>query len=260
MRQSLRGIIQDFLKYGLFSIKEIIYLIVTALIFGFIFSFRDTSVETYTFARYISNIITFSLFSLAALTILQLGHRGMAVHLGYIPTYKPWGMGLGINVFLSFISTGYIVFLSPGGFELKEKEGLHIGKKFTGIVFKEKAYIVFFGLLALVIYSGILKLLPMSEGLIRQGTIVALIIGAYSLLPIDLLFSIFHKKIPASNGTILLFGKRAFAVFTVVFFIAAFLSNIYLSIAWAFVFALALATLAYGIWTLFFDPNRWWQG
>lgn len=259
MRQSLRGTVRDFIRYGLFSGKELVYLILTALIFAFIFSFRDPALESYTIAAYIYNMITYTIFSFAALAIMQLGHRFMAVHLGYIPEYKPWGLGLGINIFLAFISTGFIIFLSPGGFAVQKKQGMQVGKLFTGIVFREKSYIVFFGLLSLVLYSGLLKLLPISEFLIIQGTTVALIIGAYSLLPIDVLFSIFHKKIPQSNGAILMFGQRAFGIFTLVFFIGAFLINIYMSIAWSFLFAIALATLAYGIWILFFDPNRLWE-
>lgn len=266
MRRTIRSTIYDFMRYGLFSKREIILIIVTGFIFGFIFAFRSWGDTTFDAGQGLYYWFLYSLFSIIPLAIMQLGHRFAAVHFGYIPEYNGWRTGLVTSLFFCFATNGYFIFLTPGGFTVDVHQGMKAGRFHKGVVFYEKSYMVFFGLLALVIYGGLVKLLPLDPSTLGQITRIAFIIGAYSLLPVDLLTAIFHRSvilnkvvIPPSNGSILLFGGRPFAAFTIVFFFIAFLSNEFLSLTGSFIISLTIATLAYGIWILFIDPNRLWK-
>lgn len=266
MRRSVRSTVIDFRKYGFFSKREWLNIAITSVVFGFIFSFRRWGTESFDAGQGIFYWTIFTLFSLFALLVMHFGHRLACVHFGYTSEYSSWKTGLFTNLFLCFITNGWFIFLTPGGFITKDNPGIRVGGFFKGTSFHEKAYIVFFGLFWLVIYAGLIKLLPIDPEYVREMSKVAYIIGAYSLLPLDLFAAIFHRSvtferisIPPSNGSYLFFGDRGFAVFTLVFFGISYIANTFLSLVLGFLLSMLFATIAYAIWILFIDPNKLWK-
>jgi hypothetical protein len=261
MFQSIRGIVQDFRRYGKFSWSEIFHMLITSAIFGFILSFRKWGVGVeFSVSIGVYNWMLFFILSFIPILAMHFGHRLMAVHLGYVPKYKPWGIGLGFNLILTFISNGALWFLSPGGFENKPHEGLQLGKFRIGSVHRDKAYIAFFGLFTVLLYMIVVKALPLSVLTKTDAITTAFAIGLWSLFPLDLIFKIIKKDTPNSNGTILIFGSKAFLAFSLCFIGVSFItiahSSKFLTDIISIIIAMFLAIIMYVLWIVFFDPKK----
>ena len=89
---------------------EIINIIVSIIVLGFIFTFRGFGNTQYLASHIVQNTIMVSL----AFLIHELAHREVARKLGFFARYEMWGAGVLMSVLLSLVSNGSIGFASLG--------------------------------------------------------------------------------------------------------------------------------------------------
>lgn len=254
MRQSFRGLVYSMRKYGLCSKSEWLSVLFSSIIFGFIFSFRMWG-EVFDPVLGIYNWFMYSLFSALAILSMIFGYKVMAHEMGYLAEFKVWKTGLILNTFICFLTNGLAIFLTPGGFELKRNEGTQVGKFKWGILYTEKAFLVFWGFFSLVLYTMLVKLifpLKLAVGM----TTTAYVIALWSLAPIDIVFKFFFKEAPNSNGTCLIAGPKTFALFVIVFLGISAGLNYILPAFWPMIVALILGLMFYVIFYGFYDPKK----
>jgi hypothetical protein len=250
--------IQAFRRFGNYSNKEIIHLIITAIVFGFILSFRKWGYEgEYIFSVGLMNLIFYSIVSLLALAIMFTTEKFFAIKFGYRGTYRMWGTGLGISTFLCFLTNGIPLSLTSGGLDLKRDERFQLGYYYKGPVFRKISQISFIGLFSLVLYVCIISILPIAEGTKSNIIFTTMLIGAFSLLPLDAIMGIWNENIPNSNGVNLFFGNKAFFAFAIAFYFSAW-ALIYFTGFWTIFISLIVGLLAMLYWLFFGTKNKFW--
>lgn len=255
MRQSFRGLVHSVRRYGICTRKEAWSVFITSVVFGFILSFRMWG-DTFDPWLGVYNWTMFSIFSALGILSMMFGQKVMAYEMGYFVDYTHWKVGLTVNTFICFITNGFAVFLTMGGFHVRRNEGTQIGKNNWGILYLERAFIVFWGFFSLVLYTVLVKMI-FPEGLAQPMTTTAYIIALWSLAPIDIVFKFFFREAPNSNGTCLFASRKlAFSLFTLVFLGISALTNYYFTAFWPVLLALILATVAYVVFYVFLDPTK----
>jgi hypothetical protein len=255
---NLTSAIHAFKRWGYFSWKEMFQLLITATVMGFVFSFGrynlPSTPDQFNLAAGIFNFILFTLFSMLALLSMQYPARLMALKFGYIPKYQSWPTGIGISAILCVLTNGFPLYLNGGGIDLKKNEGLQLGYYWKGINMQKLGFIAFWGLFGLVFYTAIIAALPdwlINPYIKKEMIVTSILIGISSLIPVDALFSVWQHNLPHSNGTLLLFGKWAFGVFTLTFVAVGFSLIFFINI-WALPIAIILGGIAWLAFRLFF--------
>lgn len=256
MRNTFRGLVYAFKRHGFCSQSELISAIISSLVFGFILSFRMWGdVETFEVTLGIYNWLMFSIFSLFAIFSMIFGYKLMAYEMGYLAEYQSWKIGLTLNTFLCFLTNGFAVFLTFGGFDLKRNEGTQIGKNAWGVLYIEKSFLVFWSFFTLVVYTILVKMIfPLKIAI--SMTTTAYIIAIWTLFPMDLIMKFFFREAPNSNGTCLFFGSKSFAVFTIIFLIFSGILNYYFSAFWPLVISIIISAFCYFVFYMFLDPTK----
>jgi len=255
MGLTISDVIHAYKKFGHYKKQEWISIILSSLIFGFIFSFKMWGDESFDLFIGLYNLTLFSIFSLFSILIMNFGYKFMALKFGYKTEYKVWRGGLIINLVMSFLTNGAAIFLTPGSFHISRNEGLMVGKTHFGIEFKEKSFLVFWSFFAVVVYVLFAKmLLPLK--LAKAIATTSYIIAFWSLIPIDLILIKFVKNQPASYGTTILWPMWSFAIFIVCFiFISAFLT-FRVDAFWPLLISLLISLSIYFLFYFWFDPRK----
>lgn len=262
MHHSIRSLFSAYRRYGVLDNKEFLYIILTSIVFGFIFGFRKwgDSAGNYDPLQGISNWVFYSIFSFLGIFIMQVGIRMSAIEKGYKPTYVPWHSGWISNLFIAFLTNGFAIFLSPGGFELRRIPGMQMGKQFQGVVYADRSTAVFWGFFAISIYSALVKLIfgefLNAEVFAVEMVLVAYIIALWSLFPIDIPLKIFMKNIPISNGSSLFHGGWSKAVGAITYLVLSFVFLFIFSGLVSIILAGLFAAIAYVVFFLFADPQK----
>ena len=262
MLLSIQDIISSYRRYGTLTYTELLWMVIPSIVFGFVFSFRKwgDSLGNYDPVIGFSNLFFYTVFSFLGLYMLNLGYRISAISYGYKPVYKPFKSGLFANVFVTFLTNGFGIFLSPGGFDIKPLEGVRLGRFRHLMMYKERSTIVFWGFFTVSIYALLVKLvfgqLFGADIFAMEMIIVAYIICLWSLFPADIILRIWLESVPISNGTTLIYGGLSKAVGTLVYLLFSFLFIVTFSGIFSIILALLLSGIAYLTFFLFADPQK----
>lgn len=255
----LQSAIHAYKKHGKFSATELKHLFITALIFGFIFSFRrwgDTS-GNFNAIIGIQNIILFTLITMLTLAFMISVQKFMSIKIGFQTTYRMWGMGLVISLFFTFLTNGLPILLTPGGIDVKYKEAWQLGYFYKGPVLRKIGIVAFWGLVANVLLAALITILPIETMLQRNLLLAIFLIGVFSLFPLDSLFAIWLPHLPHSNGTIFIQTATWIGIFATTFFIAGWLSVYFLGL-WSLLVAIIVSTFFLFLWKMFLAKNKYW--
>jgi len=257
MRHTLRSLVSANRRFGKWSKDQLISLLITSVVFGFIFSFRMWGGPDGNWDALIGilNWFSYSVFSFISIFIMHFGIRFAAIEMGYTPEYKKWNLGLLFSVSLIFLTNGFAPIIFPGGYHVKTTKGMQIGKFFKGLIYRDFGYIVFWGFFSLVLYSLLVRIflpIEISAPIIS----ISFAIAFWSLFPVDIFARIYSKACPISNGTYLFFCiPWAFGIFTVAFLILSWFFIIVVGSFIAIFLSLFFAIIIYFIFYLIYDPT-----
>jgi len=255
MKQSLSSVVHAYRKFGHYKKHEWIDIILSSIVFGFVFSFKMWGDETFNLFIGLYNWSLFSLFSFFSILVLNFGYKFMALKFGYNTEYKVWKKGLFLNLLVSFLTNGAAIFLIPGSFNISRNEALMSGKLHFGIEFKEKAFLVFWSFFALVVYVLLAKMFfPLNVA--KAIATTSFIIAFWMLIPMDLLLIKMVKDFPPSYGTSILWSMWSFAIFVVSFLVISALLVFKLTSFWPLLISLLISIFIYFLFYLWFDPRK----
>lgn len=175
-----------------FSAQERKELLITAVISGFVLSFRNWGTVTFDPLQGVFNWLVFSFFVAVFLFVHVSAQKLFAIKIGYKATYSYWLNGLLIGFVVAFISYGFIPVLLTGTVAIELVPRLRIGRFRYGLNYKDLAKIAFAGPLANILLIIILQpflrhsikvALPELGDFFFTLILINALIALYSLLP-----------------------------------------------------------------------------
>ncbi len=228
-------------KYFVFNRTEIRDIIVTVLILGFMFSFRQWGIEKFNPNAGIQNLISALLIVALALLVHVSAQRMYALSKGFQVEYKMWIYGLLIALVICFVTRGYAVLVIPGGIMMYALEGHRLGKWRYQMSYKDLGIVSLIGPLSNIVLAILFKLmLIVAPGhiLLTKALAVNLWFAVFTILPI-----------PRLDGLNIFYSGRMTWVFvfagTVV---ASLLLYFTTSIFWSIIAAVVAGLLAMILW------------
>lgn len=170
-----------------FSGSELGFILVAAIVTGFIFSFRDWGMEQFDLSLGLTHALLATLAALILFIFRFSCQKVYGLWEGYTVTAKPWWMGLLLALILSFITTGFIPLVVIGNVAVSFMTRQRMGEFRYGFSYWNNAIIsmwaVYASIIGAILFSLLLQLFPQSYFL-DKGVLIALVMGACSLLPI----------------------------------------------------------------------------
>jgi hypothetical protein len=243
---------QDF-KYRLkkhfkFTNKEIGNILLIAIIFGFIASFREWGYgDEFELIVGLKNLINATIISLLAVLTHEAGHRLCGLWKGYKVNFKPWWPGIMIAIVLCFISRGHIWFFVISGIFVRQLDKLALGKYRYGLRPKDFLEIALAGSIANIILATLIKTpavwfsnLPFNMVLINKAFAINWAVAIFNLLPI-----------PPLDGIHVLFKSRL-TYAAIIGFVAGYGILIYFQI-YSWILALGFAGISWFLFYVLFE-------
>jgi len=258
VQHTLSSVIHGYRRHARITKTEWLRILAISIVFGFIFSFTlwndPDHPEVFNAVFGIFHWALYTLFSALGLLAMHLPMRIMAYRMGYHMELQQWNLGIIMNLFICMLSNGVFIFLTPPGAGITTKINERIGYFSPGPQHREFGYLVFWGMFGTILYAVLLKLL-LPFNLASDLIFVGLLISIWSFFPLDLIFKIFDKKTPISNGTYFILGMQTFIVFGVAFYLISLFSIYFLPKLWAIIIPLLLAVIVYIIYYVFVMSN-----
>lgn len=234
-------------KYFTFSADEIKSLIVTILVIGFIFSFKEWGVENFDLLFGLKSFVNAALIVGLAFLVHEGAHRYFALLVGLKPEYKAWIFGLVLSLIITFLSRGELIFLAPGGIIIHHLAGLRLGRYRYGMQMRTFGWVAAAGPLANIILAIFFKLmlfLPFSPVLIEKAIYINAWLAVFNMLPI-----------PPLDGSKVFYASRGLYVLLMGFIIAAAILLSYASIALSLILSVIIAIIVLIVyWVTFEKP------
>ncbi len=241
-----------------FDTRELIDLVLVSVCFGFLLSFRDWGSENAVdVMQGILNFVNASLVVFLSMTLTVLFQKLFALKRAHTVVFRAWYLGLGIALYLGFISFGKWLLLLPGGL-LFETVKYKLGEEYEGnLLHSSRAYIALVGPLTHVFLAYLFFLLSsngVTNYLIEKGITLNVILAITTILPLpqfETLFKAVAKHVKHTinlNGFYIFYHSRILYVFSLALIIAlvVLLFNVHA------LFALLIAAILAGTITLFY--------
>lgn len=236
-----------FKKYFTFSADEIKSLIITILIIGFIFSFKEWGADKFDLMSGLKNFINSALIVGLAFLVHEGSHRYFALLVGLKPEYKAWVFGLVLALIITFLSRGELIFLAPGGIIIHHLAGLRLGRYRYGMQMRTFGWIAAAGPLAnivLAVFFKLMLLLPLNPVLINKAIYINVWLAVFNMLPI-----------PPLDGSKMFYSSRATYALLMGFIIAIAVLLSYVSITLSLILSAIIAIIVLIIyWAVFEKP------
>ena len=231
-------------RYFGFDREEVKGIIIAALIFAFIISYKEWGYgQVFEVGVGLKNFVNAAILSLLAILVHETGHKLSGVYTGFKVQTKIWWYGMGIALIVCFLSRGNIWFLALSGITLHHLAIQRLGKFRYGERPVELSMIAIAGPLANIILATLLKTtiiwfpsLPINAALVHKAFIINWAMAISNLLPI-----------PPLDGIHTFFQSRLFYI-SIFGFMAGYGALIYFGI-YSWIWALVIAGIA---WILFY--------
>lgn len=186
-------------KYYRFSRSELISIIVTVLILGFIISFRDWGAEEVNVTVGFLNLFKAILIVLISVAVHDFAIKTAALSIGLRAEYKMWTFGLIFAILLAFATRGRFWFLIPGGVVMYHLAGHRLGFFRYDINYFGMGFSAFTGPLASLILAIIFKSInaAVQSPILEKAVLFNIVFALWTILPI-----------PPSDGSKLFYGSR----------------------------------------------------
>ncbi|MBI2102790.1 hypothetical protein HYT55_03045 [Candidatus Woesearchaeota archaeon] len=196
-KQEFWARIKDFLR---FSHTEALHLLLSILLIGFIFSFRDWGTGTFDATLGIQHFLLVTLVALVSLFFRIACQKMYAISQGYNAEFRIWWTGLLIMLVLIFLSLGRLPIIIVGTVVANLMVKQRLGEFRYGFSYKDNAMVSLWGiygnLIAALLFAIGLHFSPASYSF-SKGIIINLVMAFFSLLPL-----------PQLDGLQIFFGSR----------------------------------------------------
>jgi hypothetical protein len=246
-------------KYFSFSKAEKNAFLLTALAFGFIFSFKSWGVEQFDLLFGIRNLILATVLSSIVLLVKLSAQKYFAIKIGFAAEYRMWPIGLIVGLFLVFLTNGNFVFLGIGSLVFHTISTMRIGHE-GQVSYGSIGWLSVLGPIANVFLATVFKILagiPALTEIMTFAMKISLLTAAYAILPIPI-FKIpkttlavqkWWENLDASDGLNLLYASRWAYVAALIFVLASAGALIALPLILAIISVLVLTGLG---WILYY--------
>ena len=241
-------------KKELFNKKEIKGILISGLILGFIFSFREWGYGDINLSIGLTNLVRATLLSLVALLIYQTSHKLLAKKYSAQSTFNIWNIkrfwfgksskfasvkifgkslkifekaGIFLPILLAFLSNGIVKFATVGSSEVKEISQRRLCKKFKHLTEAELAKIHLVGPLTILLLALIFHQTTGFEKFVE----ICYTISIFAMLPFSGL-----------DGGKIFFSSLTLYIFGIATIIASIIFINLVSIVWTILLALVIAT------------------
>lgn len=238
--------LKQYLRFGKKEVKD---LIITAVVLGFILSFRNWGGAVFDINVGVKNWIGFAIITFVCLFIPLLVQKIVAIKKGYSAKFRSWYLGLIIAIYIAFISNGeWYVFLIGGSFFAvipRLKLGFKGPKKYEAFQ-ESEAFIAFMAPLTHLCLAYIFKSVFLSGAtnvLVERAIMLNIALAIATMMPIPQIEAFFLKiKEPANlyGYTILSFSRWIY-LFTLILTIALSVFLFSLSLIPAIVLSFVIA-------------------
>jgi len=214
-------------RFARFSKKEVWFLLVLVFVFAFIFSFDKWGVDVFDASAGFKNLVVSFVLVGVVVLIHHVVQRCVCVLFGFKPMHRVWWTALVLSLLVVFLSNGRLMLFLGSVFGIRMLDIQRLGWQTYGLNVKQQGLIAVSGNIALVLFAGLLKLLP-----VVSGSFVA------RLIEFSILFAFFNMlPIPPLDGGLMMIGSRLYFVFLfaalvgfLVFFGAGFLTALFLGL------------------------------
>ena len=214
----MRNYLEAFKIYAVPSGQELLAMIASSAVGGFVFSFDKWGSDTFDLNVGIHNFLLYAVMIFLLLSAIEFGRRFWATKLGYKTEYRIWWIGILISLFFVFFTQGWLKFLIPGGFYVRVIPHLRLGHHVYRLKMVDLAKLAIAGTFAGVFFTVLL-----SNFVAWEITVMYMIIIIAGLVPIDIPVRVAYEGTPHSSGSAILFGSRSGLAFTLVLVLTAFL-------------------------------------
>lgn len=197
-----------------FSPRELKELVITAILFGFILSFRKWGGETFDMRVGIISWTIAAVFVFMAMFWNISWQKIFAINDGFIAHYHWWFQGVLLGVFITFMTFGMVPFLYPGNVFFEHSKKLRLGRFRHGENIKDFAVASIAGVVSNVVFALLLSFIyiPTQNQWVKLLIIINFLYAFFSMLPIP---RIAGTKIEsgATSGIYIFFFGRPLYVF-----------------------------------------------
>jgi hypothetical protein len=217
-----------------FEKQEWAGLLVSILVGGLIFSFRDWGAEQFDATQGFTNLITMIIIVAISLWFKFTCQKIYGLGQGHQATFKVWWLGLGISLIICFLTLGRFPLILMGGMVTAFMVKLRLGEFRYGFSYWVNGMIgmwgVFASLLLALIFATLSYYYPASY-FFSQGIIFNILLAWCTLIPL-----------PQMDGFNIFFGSRYVYLYAIV---AVAVATVLLMIkfGWALVLAWAIALI-----------------
>ena len=193
-----------FKHYFTFTSDEYRHLLITAVVAGFILSFRKWGIEQFNFVIGVTNLVLAICIAFGSLYIHIFFQKLCGLKVGYFPKYRSYPTLLGIGFLLTVFTNGLIPFFPPGCISYDINERMRLGKLRKGYTTWEASLVSFAGPLANIFIAevlGFVYLIAPSDFLFSVIAI-NLLVALYAMLPIPQIIKPSKKKLAEAGGMI----------------------------------------------------------
>jgi hypothetical protein len=239
-----------------FSKKELLWLLITALVAGFVLTFRKWGEKTFSLGEGIFNLIITAVLVFIFLLIHFSIQKLTALKLGYASEYKAWLNGLLISLVLSFFTYGYFPLFFTGSLLYDIVPKLRVGVFRGGVKHKDLGLIAFAGPFSNLVIVGLLVpiYLATKSSFFHTAIVINLLMAIFSLLPIPT-FEKLRQFAGGTTGLYLFIASRW--VFVLVFVtVLAFAALILLFQVFSYLLALAIGVMVAIIYYSRFEMGK----
>nr|MBD3312171.1 hypothetical protein [archaeon] len=155
------------------TLKEVSNLLISVLILGLLFSFRD-----------LTNIVPNTLIIGLAFIVHELSHKFVAEHYDCKTMYVLWPQGIMISIIIGLLTRGGVIFAAIGFVSIKSFYSTRVGYRFTHLSLEEMGKISASGPASNIILGIISAMLTPVLPIMGFSTALNFVLAIFNLLPI----------------------------------------------------------------------------
>jgi len=199
-------------KYFRFDKEEIKTIIILALAFGFMFSFKEWGVDQFEVVSGLLNWLNTSIIALLSILVSVTAYKVAALYYGFKAEIKIWWYGIIFGLLIVFVTRGNLFFLAGMGVMYHHLAALRLGVFRYGLNYWDQAKCTYAAALATLLLAMLLKIFSAGAVVVPVGIAGPALIE--KAIQFNLWYVVFSLlPIPPLPGTVAFYASRTWYVF-----------------------------------------------
>ncbi|MBD3209099.1 hypothetical protein GF367_01615 [Candidatus Woesearchaeota archaeon] len=167
--------------------KELLAMLLTAAVIGFVMSFRDWGQDTIDVTQGVTTLIVASVTAFTLILLRTAAQKWIALKMGYLTTYTFHKYALPASFFLAFFLNGLLPYVSPGNLHIQASKRLRLGTFRYGLNYEDLALISLAAPAVCVLLMILVKPIYLATNniLIHEVVQTTAAVAVFGLLPIN---------------------------------------------------------------------------